>query len=133
MNGTIKFVVYRLDSGRIVATGSAQPEALKYYPGAGEAVLRKAEADPATQYVDVAAQTVVPRPTLAGFDRTSLAVGSDEVATLTVGAPFVATINGEAVEVADGTLELDAGYPGTYRVVVEAWPRQKYEETITCA
>lgn len=44
--------------------------------------------------------------------------------------PCSVTVNGETIEVPDGTLELSFGIPGTYKVKVVAWPYLDWEGVI---
>lgn len=76
---------------------------------------------------------VMPRPTLEGFDKTSIAPDGIDTATMIVPPGCVANVNGEDYVIDDGTLEIVAAYPGLYVVKINHWPFMSFEETVTCA
>lgn len=81
----------------------------------------------------VADGQVVPRPTLPGFDKTRISADGRDVACLSgLPDPCVVDIDGSLHSVAGSRLELTAGYPGTYRIVIDHWPYRRFEETIQC-
>lgn len=132
----LHFVIFD-EAGRIVRRGGCTPPDMPHHAvwAARDGLrLLSGSADPAADYVDVAADppAIRPRPALAGFARLALAVG--ETAAMAVPRGAVVTVNGASVEVDDGVIDLVAECPMAYRVVVEAWPYLTYSAELTvCA
>lgn len=74
---------------------------------------------------------VVQRPTLPSFDKTSILANGSDTATLSgLPDPCTVLVNGQEYIVTGGTLELDAGYPGTYRVEIRHFPYRDFVQEI---
>ncbi|MQT13633.1 hypothetical protein [Segnochrobactrum spirostomi] len=81
--------------------------------------------------VDVAGGSLVARPVLRGPDRTDIRADGEDAATIAgIPAGAVVTVDGAAVAVDDGTLEIVSTMPATYRVEIVCWPYQDLDVTI---
>lgn len=79
----------------------------------------------------VVAGAVVPRPTLPSFNKTSISLGGADTAILTgLPDPCEVSINRTRHTVTGGTLELEADYPGTYRVEIRHFPYRDFAQEI---
>lgn len=116
-------IEYILSNGRIIGSGSGDLNDIQRLPEHGWV-----EGDPISgflYYVDITADppVVIERPvqstTLAGTALTNLPI------------PATLYINGEAYAIDDGEAELNILLPGTYRLRVESWPYQDWEEEVT--
>lgn len=99
------------------------------------------ECDLDLDHVDIAADppAVVPRPTLAGFDKLAIAADGIDEAVLELDRPFRITIDGETLEIdepeAGGAyvIGLATTLPATWTVRVEAWPALPYETEVVAS
>lgn len=73
------------------------------------------------------------RPTLIGFDKLAITADGIDTATLALGEPFTATIDGVSHEISDGVLEIASEMPATYRVVIRHWPYRDFEAEIVAS
>lgn len=121
-------------TGRIVQIGKchASDLDLQVVPG-----LTRLDNAPAT-FADLTNSyihngVVTPRPTLEGFDKTSIAPDGLDTATMIVPPGCVANVNGEDYVVDDGVLEIGSTYFGLYVVKIDHWPFMPFKEVVTCA
>jgi len=80
------------------------------------------EADPQLQYVDAATFEVVDKTALAAnlSADTVVADGTSEVVLAGLPMAFTVSVNGEEVEVDDGSLEFSTDAPGSYFIQCQA-------------
>ncbi|MFV3131961.1 hypothetical protein [Niveispirillum sp. KHB5.9] len=80
----------------------------------------------------VVSGTITPRPILPQFDKTSILADGTDIATLSgLPDPCTVLVNGEEHTITGGTLELDADYPGTWRVEIRHFPYRDFVQEIT--
>jgi hypothetical protein len=117
----VRALVYARGSGRILHEVTNLPlDMVAAQPGPGQGVLVTdvgAGGGDGSDRWYVVGSSLVPRPVLA-FDKVVIAADGQDTATLDIGAPFSARIDGALVDVAD-RLEIVSDMPGRYRVQVE--------------
>ncbi len=86
-----------------------------------EVFLKDVNGDPSTEYWDGA--NMISRP-FAAFDKLAITADGIGQAGLSLGESFDATINGQVVTVADGSLEVMATAAGSYKIEVDHFPWQ---------
>lgn len=123
------FVVYDM-TGRIVRFGSVQESELdRVASGPGESYL-EGIGDQRTQYI--VGGVITARPTFnVSFDNGTVAEGGTvTISNIPVGT--VARVEGETMVVNDGTLAITLPYAGTYRVILQNFPNQDWEQVFIC-
>ncbi len=116
----VRALVYALGSGCILHEVTNLPlDRVDAQAGPGQGVL-VTDATPGGDGSDrwyVVGGSLVPRPVLA-FDKVMIAADGADTATLDIGGPFTARVDGALVDVED-RLEIASDMPGRYRVQVE--------------
>lgn len=127
----VSFIKYHTQSGRIRQAMDISPEEANLYEEPGWSVMT-VDTPPTLSTDYVLAGAVTPRPTLPAFNRTSILANGTDTATLSgLPDPCAVTVNGVAHSIVGGTLELDADYPGTYRVEIRQFPYRDFVQEIT--
>jgi hypothetical protein len=117
----VRALVYALGSGRILhEVTNVALDLVDAQAGAGQGALVTdvgvGGGDGSDRWY-VVGGSLVPRLVLA-FDKVIIAADGADTATLDIGGPFTARIDGAVVDVAD-RLEIVSDMPGRYRVQVE--------------
>lgn len=124
------YFLYHVSSGLIVQYMEVSERELFLYETTGRAAI------PTTSAANLSSLYVLdgvatPRPSLTGFDKTAiLADGADTAILSGLPNPCTILINGQEHIVTGGTLELDADYPGTYRVEIRHFPYRDFVQEI---
>jgi hypothetical protein len=124
------FIKYHILTGLIRQVMDISPDEANLYEEPGWSVMA-VDAPPTLSTDYVLGGTVTPRPTLPAFDKTSILANGTDTATLsTLPDPCAVTVNGVEFSITGGTLELDADYPGTYRVEIRQFPYRDFVQEI---
>lgn len=92
-------------------------------------------ADEYTEYYDATLELILTRP-VHGYvlDKTSIAAYDQEIATLSNVPSGVSVTIGENTVISDGTpIEITIYEPGVYRLFIEDFPTQAFEEIINAS
>ncbi len=129
-NLEIPWIVYDPASGRILRTGRSQTEERALAQADGGAIILGATADDVNEYV--LDGEIVPRPTLAGFDKLTILADDEDVATITLPVGTQVQFDGQTYEIAEGDqdFEFAADVAGSYTIkIFPPWPY--YDATYT--
>lgn len=127
------FTIYDPATGEIerVQTDRSGRMTVEDFAAAGEAAIETA-GDPGAQWVS--GGVVTERPTLPGFDKTSIAADGTDTAKLTgLPIPCTVVVDGDPITVEDGELWISSTTAATYAVEVEAFPFLPYRAEVTAA
>ncbi|MGF7174726.1 hypothetical protein [Azospirillum doebereinerae] len=130
----IPVVHYDPATGRIAQVAQLGQVEADFLKVPGCAALRM-PANPQRDWVNItlAEPAVEPRPTLTGFDRTTIAADGMEKASLNgLPVPCAVTIDGIVHTVTTGELAISAAYLGEYRIEIDHFPYFPFTETVTC-
>ena len=123
---TVNFVLYETEGnfeGRIAmvgSAGSADQALIQSFDGC-ELLFTLHPADDTTDWV-VEGQ-IAKRPTFPYPARVSIAAnGEDQFRFDAVPEGSLVTVDGEAVEIEEGSIVIQADMPGTYAIRFECWP-----------
>lgn len=125
------YLLYTRTTGALLQYMEIADEEVDLYEDATRAAIA-VPALPDLSAIYVPDGTLTPRPDLAGFDKTSILADGADTATLSgLPDPCMALINGLEHTITGGTLELDADYPGTWRVEIRYFPYRDFVQEIT--
>jgi hypothetical protein len=109
-----QYATYDTTTGRIIRSGTCQPEDLAFQAKQGQSVVELDDSSKNDANSFISGGVVVPRPsnpaTISGLTISNIPTGC------------VLTIEGTAYIVNDGTAELSFNAPGTYSVGASLWP-----------
>lgn len=120
----VRYMVYELGTGRILRSGLCPQNMVEHQAQAGEIAVESEDdgIDDSLQYVVDGA--IVMRPSLPGFDKTTITADGEDAATMTVPVGSHVEIVAVASGVCeDGIVEITADLPDSYTVrVTDCWP-----------
>lgn len=92
--------------------------------------------DSGRDYVDLTGPEPIKRvrPTLAGFDKTTIAAdGVDEAVLSGIPDPCTVLIDGQPHEITGNELRISSTTTASYRVAIDHWPHMPFRAVVTAA